>query len=98
MKIDWKDVDSHWRMLNFLDHRNAGALFTGNLEFDENVFAGGVTQHQADVATRDLKRLGLILAAVDDRRNNPTRFEFANGRAASRFPTLRRQFYLFSHI
>ena len=61
MKIDVQDVTTDRRVLTSCSMRHARALFAGDLELDENVFAGGVTEHQCHVAPRDLKRLRLVL-------------------------------------
>src|SRR5205085_9337297 len=97
MEIDVQYITAHRGMLNFLDHRHARALLAGDLEFYQNVFPRRMTEHHVDVATRDLQRLRLILAAVDNGWNYSASLQLAHRRAAGRLAALRCQFYLLSH-
>ena len=77
--------------------RGGRSSFAVDLELDENVFAGSVTEHQRDVALGDLERFSLVLAAVDDRRHRALRFDFADRRSPRAGAPRCREFYLFSH-
>ena len=55
VEIDMQNIAAERRMLHFLHEREPAGLFALNLELDKNVFAGSVTEHQSDVALRDLQ-------------------------------------------
>ena len=67
MKIDMQNSSTDRGMLNFLNQGEA--ISSGYFQFDENVFAGGMTEHGIDVASRNLQRLRFILPAVNDGRH-----------------------------
>ena len=97
MKIDVQNIAAERRMLHFLHEREATGLLAIDLELNENVFTGGMTEQERNVALRDLQRLGLGLAAVDDRRHSALGLDFADcGPPRAGAPGCR-EFYLFSH-
>ena len=97
VKIEVQNVASNGGMLDFLHHRHAVRFFAVDLELDENIFARGMAQHRAHVASGNLQRLRLLFPAVDDRRHDVARLKFAHGRAAGVFSPLRFEFNLSSH-
>ena len=84
-------------LLHFLHEREATNLFTLNLELDQNVFAGSVTEHQGDVALQDLQRFRLVLAAVNDRRYRALCLDLAHCGPSRAGAPGGREFYLFRH-
>src|SRR5579864_4329043 len=84
-------------MLNLLEQRRPACLLAGDFKLHQNVLARGVTQHRVDVALKDLQRLGLLFAAINDRRNDSARFQFPGSRTPCRVPRFCFQFNLLGH-
>ena len=85
-------------MLNFLHERGATLSVAGDFELDQNVFSGSVAHHRVDVARGDLQRLRFVVAAVDDRRDESARFEFAHRGASHVGARFCFKFNLFCHF
>ena len=97
VKIDMQNVATERRVLHLLQQSEAAGLLAVDLELDQNVFARSVTEHERNISLGNLQRLGLGLAAVNDRWDCALRFDFADSRSTSAGAPRCREFYLFRH-
>ena len=97
VEIDVQNIAANRGMLHFLNEREAAGFLTIDLQLDQDVFPRSMTEDERNVALRHLQRFGLILSAVDDRRDRALRFYFTNRRSAESGAPGCRQFYLCSH-
>ena len=100
VEIDVQNMAADRRMLHFLHERETRrfSAFPGNLQLDENILTGGMTEERAHVAFRNLEQFGFGLRAIDNRRDGATRFDFSHGRSPDRRSPFRCEFNLCSHV
>ena len=61
MKIEMPNLAAHGRVLHFLHQRGAIRFFAGDLQLNQNVFAGSMAHHRIDVPGGDLQAAAVYL-------------------------------------